>query len=68
MVCKLCNDTGDQRYWEGRWRDDQKVIAALREALRYVLEDEPNLMPRATSSCRDHIRHILAVNEQEVGK
>ena len=33
MTCPLCNDTGDQRYWEGRWRDANAEIAKLRAAL-----------------------------------
>ena len=23
MTCPRCNDTGDNRYWEGRWRDEK---------------------------------------------
>lgn len=47
MTCPLCNDTGNQRYWEGRWRDDQKVIAALRLALHdIVVMDERRLTGR----------------------
>jgi hypothetical protein len=34
-------------------------IERLEEVLRYVLEDEPNLTPRATSSCRDHVLSVL---------
>ena len=34
MPCPLCNDTGDQRYWEGRWRDEK----ARGERLRLELE------------------------------
>ena len=33
MACPLCNDTGDQRYWEGRWRDADAEIAKLRARL-----------------------------------
>lgn len=33
MTCPLCNDTGDQRYWEARWRDADAEIAKLRAAL-----------------------------------
>lgn len=29
MVCPLCNDTGEQRYWEGRWRDADAALRAL---------------------------------------
>lgn len=32
--CPLCNDTGEQRYWEGRWRDEY----ARAERLRLELE------------------------------
>jgi hypothetical protein len=35
MACPLCNDTGDQRYWEGRWRDEK----AENERLRAEIED-----------------------------
>lgn len=31
--CRLCNDTGDQRYWEGRWRDADAELVRMREAL-----------------------------------
>ena len=35
MRCPLCNDTGDQRYWEARWRDEkaenERLLAALTE-------------------------------------
>lgn len=34
-------------------------IEHLRAALQYVLDDEPNLVPRATSSCRAYIRGVL---------
>lgn len=31
--CKLCNDTGEQRYWEARWRDEKAENDRLRAAL-----------------------------------
>lgn len=34
-------------------------IERLRAALQYVLEDEANLMPRATSACRAVVRRAL---------
>lgn len=34
MTCKLCNDTGEQRYWEGRWRDEKAENERLRAALK----------------------------------
>ena len=34
-------------------------IARLRDALAYVLEDDYGLLPRASSSCREHIRQVL---------
>lgn len=40
-------------------------IAALREGIEYVLEDEANDMPRATSSCRSYIRSILNHGERQ---
>jgi len=30
---ELLRGTGANRYWEGRWRDDQKVISSLRDEL-----------------------------------
>ena len=33
--------------------------AELIETLKYVLVDEPNLIPRASSSCRNVIRNLL---------
>ena len=30
MPCPLCNDTGNQRYWEGRWRDEVAENRRLR--------------------------------------
>lgn len=55
MTCPLCNDTGEQRYWEGRWRDVDAVCAAstttiaelrainadLLEALREIADHSP---------------------------
>jgi hypothetical protein len=36
MPCPLCNDTGEQRYWEARWRDadaeNKKLRGELSEA------------------------------------
>jgi len=33
--CPRCNDTGEQRYWEGRWRDEkaenEKLLARLKQ-------------------------------------
>jgi hypothetical protein len=34
-------------------------IKRLRAGLEYVLQDEPNLIPRASSECRSHIRRVL---------
>lgn len=34
--CKLCNDTGEQRYWEARWRDEKAENERLREALLQI--------------------------------
>lgn len=31
--CTRCNDTGEQRYWEGRWRDEKADNDRLRAAL-----------------------------------
>lgn len=43
MTCKLCNDTGDQRYWEGRWRDERAENERLRVALKAQQEaDDAN--------------------------
>ena len=38
MACPLCNDTGDQRYWEGRWRDADTENAKLRAALKEIAD------------------------------
>lgn len=35
----LCNDTGEQRYWDGRWRDEKAENEKLRAALRSARED-----------------------------
>ncbi len=39
MVCPLCVDTGNQRYWEGRWRDEralnEELIEIMEEAIAY---------------------------------
>lgn len=35
--CKLCNDTGEQRYWEGRWRDEKAENERLRAALERMM-------------------------------
>lgn len=41
-------------------------IAHLRAVLQYVLDDEPNLMPRATSECRKVIRRALEQGKESV--
>jgi hypothetical protein len=33
MTCPCCNDTGEQRYWEGRWRDEIAENERLRARL-----------------------------------
>lgn len=38
--CKLCNDTGEQRYWEGRWRDEKAENELLRAALEKIIQQE----------------------------
>jgi hypothetical protein len=35
------------------------AVEKLTELVRYVLDDEPNLVPRASSACREHIRREL---------
>lgn len=40
-------------------REAVQEIKRLREALRYVLEDESNFVPRASSSCRAVVREAL---------
>ena len=49
----MCNDAADEIGLA------EQETSALREVLLYVLEDEPNGVPRASSSCRDHIRKVL---------
>ena len=41
MTCPLCNDTGNQRYWEGRWRDEKAENERLRAALRQIAKLKP---------------------------
>jgi hypothetical protein len=36
-TCKLCNDTGEQRYWEGRWRDERAENERLRADCRRLV-------------------------------
>jgi hypothetical protein len=31
--CPRCNDTGEQRYWEGRWRDEKAENERLQKLL-----------------------------------
>ena len=53
----------DHLTMDSLWADNERlraVNAGLVEALEYVLEDEPNLVPRASSSCRNVIRAALA--------
>jgi len=40
MSCPLCNDTGEQRYWEGRWRDEKSLNAKLLACLQGLLNDD----------------------------
>ena len=44
-----------------RLTDLQSERDEARRLLHYVLEDEPNLLPRASSSCRAYIRAHLKV-------
>jgi hypothetical protein len=54
MACKLCNDTGDQRYWEGRWRDEkaenERLLAALTEARLQIEYLDAKFQPTGTSA------------------
>lgn len=43
-----------------------KEIERLRSLLRYVLADEPNLVPRASSECRRTIRKALGIGTPHV--
>ncbi len=38
MCCPLCVDTGQQRYWEGRWRDERALNVELVVALQDIHE------------------------------
>ena len=38
MTCPLCRDTGEQRYWEGRWRDERALNAELVGVLEIILQ------------------------------
>jgi hypothetical protein len=38
-TCTVCNGTGDQRYWEGRWRDEAAENERLRDALKEIADD-----------------------------
>lgn len=43
----------------------QSQVAALVEALEYVLEDEPNMIPRASSKCRNIVRAALTHHRED---
>ncbi len=38
MTCPLCVDTGEQRYWEKRWRDERALNVELVVALQETIE------------------------------
>jgi hypothetical protein len=40
MSCKLCNDTSEQRYWEGRWRDEKAESTRLRKGIQDYLDGD----------------------------
>ncbi len=54
--CPLCNDTGNQRYWEGRWRDEKAINEALLEGAERV---------RARRN-RDVTRLIMIITEEDI--
>jgi hypothetical protein len=63
MACPLCNDTGDQRYWEGRWRDSDAEATRLRKFLEIAVdayEDEhgaPNREAHWAARARKALGH-----------
>lgn len=80
MSCPLCNDTGNQRYWEGRWRDEKAENERLRDHLlscrcpgggwNGMGETEPtikNCMAADACGCvhGDLIRKIAPTKERE---
>ena len=63
MTCPRCNDTGEQRYWEGRWRDTNTEMVRLRWAIYQAGSAHAGGKPI------DEIMSALheALNEQKVG-
>jgi hypothetical protein len=49
--CPRCHDTGEQRYWEGRWRDEK----AENERLQKKLEREAKLKDSQLANCHAEI-------------
>ena len=46
--------------WMAALTAERMMSDKLKKALEYVLNDEMNLIPRATSSCRDRVRSALS--------
>lgn len=62
--CNLCNDTGEQRYWEGRWRDEK----AENERLRAALDDIRTELTRPGSRPAHLIRvcaNVIRIVDQQ---
>jgi hypothetical protein len=57
MNCPLCNDTGDQRYWEGRWRDER----ADNERLETIIRRRTKLLDDQRGTPCEQIRHAEEV-------
>jgi rubrerythrin len=46
MTCPLCNDTGEQRYWEGRWRDEKAENEKLRAEIERLQKQQNPLVSK----------------------
>lgn len=64
MTCPLCNDTGEQRYWEGRWRDEKAQNERLRTTLLQIaIDDKDQALTRA--QCMDIARAAIVPQQSQ---
>ncbi len=54
MTCKFCNDTGEQRYWEGRWRDEKAENERLRAALKDCADELEGYVEHHYAKTKDY--------------
>jgi hypothetical protein len=67
MTCPLCNDTGEQRYWEGRWRTEKAENERLRAVLESLTKDPPATLAREPDEDWEVIVKMRAIAHAAIG-